>query len=305
MYRGFPAHLLPTIRCPRDGEPLDLQHDAPSRPDYVTCAALRCDTCCRSYPVEEGIVRLLDLASLDGESNHERTLRDSGALRFDAGDELTVWQQMEIVPMLDALSPLEGLTVLELGAGTGRYTVRIAEREAHVVAADFSFEALQQLALRLQPQWNVGLVHADCTQFVVQPHAFDIVTSTLVSNLPTAAHRAAMMKIAADALKPEGRFVFSTHHYGIRRRLRRAPQAGRYREGGIYRYLFRRREIVQETARHFRNITCQPIQVNLPLAVRLQLQALALSWSVHRVPLLNQFGELLLVVARPVPRTGP
>ncbi|MBI3899873.1 MAG: methyltransferase domain-containing protein [Gammaproteobacteria bacterium] len=299
MYRGFPANLLSILRCPHDSGTLDVRDQSSTPSAYVRQAALRCGTCRRSYPIEEGIVRFLDPTSLDGESNNERTLREQGAPRYNADGELSAWQQMEIVPTLAALKPLKGSTMLELGAGTGRYTVRLAEQQAQVIAVDFSFASLQQLATRLQSDWNVGLVHADCTQFAVQPHSFDIVMSTLVSNLPTAQHRAAMMEVAAKALKPNGKFVFSTHYYGLGNRLRREPQSGHYREGGIYRYLFRRREILKETKRYFQTIWCQPIQIGIPLANRLRLPVVALSRAAQRIPLLNQFGELLLVVARP------
>ena len=171
-------------------------------------------------------------------------------------------------------------------------------RGARVVAVDFSWDSLQNLAQRAQPDWELGLVWADCTRVHLEPGAFDLVASTLVSNLPTAQHRAAMMRVAAEALKPEGKFVFGTHHYGIRSRLRGEPRSGYYREAAIYRYLFSRKEIEAETRPFFGEVDSHPIRIAIPLAGRMHLPVVRISRMTERVPLINQFGELLLVTAR-------
>lgn len=298
MYRGFPASLIPALRCPRDSGALNLRDESAAAAHHIQQATLSCPACARSYPITDGIVRFLDPATLDDESNNERTNREQGAKSFDPTWETTAWNQMEIVPTIEASQPLAGAHVLELGAGTGRYTVQMADRQATILAVDFSLTSLEQLAARVQPRWDIGLVHADCTQFAVAPQSFDLVASTLVSNLPTPQHRAAMMRVAAAAVKKTGKFVFSTHHYGIRSRLRREPQSGYYREVPIYRYLFKQKEIQAETAPYFADIACHPIQVAIPLVTRLRLPAVTLSRLAERIPIINQLGELLLVVAR-------
>jgi hypothetical protein len=127
-----------------------------------------------------------------------------------------------------------------------------------------------------------------------------------VSNLPTAKHRGAMMQVAALALKPSsGKFVFGTHHYGIGSRLRREPRSGYYREVPIYRYMFRRGEIEEETRHYFADVDCHPIRIALPLAARMHLPLVAISRLTERIPIINQFGELLLVTARKPREIGP
>jgi SAM-dependent methyltransferase len=243
--------------------------------------------------------------TLDSESDNERVRRDEGAVALDPSWETTPWNMMEIEPTLEASEPLSGALVLELGAGTGRYTVPMMQRGASLLAVDFSANSLDNLAARARPEWNIGLVQADCTRFATVPDTFDLVASTLMSNLPTAAHRAATLEVAASACKTTGKFVFSTHHYNIRSRLRGDPQSGYYREAAIYRYLFRRREIEAETRRHFGDVTCHPIQIAIPLAARLGLPVVRLSRLAERIPLLNGLGELLLVTARrPRPAAG-
>lgn len=306
MYRGFPANLIATLRCPHDSGTLKLRVADVDTAVYVQRGRLHCATCEREYDVVDGIVRFLDPATLDPESRNERTRRDQGAKGLDASWEMTPWNEMEIRPTMVASEPLAGALVLELGAGTGRHTVHMLNRGAAVVAVDFSAASLENLADRAQPGWELGLVHADCTEFAVEPGVFDLVASTLVSNLPTAKHRGAMMQVAALALKPSsGKFVFGTHHYGIGSRLRREPRSGYYREVPIYRYMFRRGEIEEETRHYFADVDCHPIRIALPLAARMHLPLVAISRLTERIPIINQFGELLLVTARKPREIGP
>jgi SAM-dependent methyltransferase len=207
-----------------------------------------------------------------------------------------------MVPTLKASAPLPGALVLELGAGTGRYSVPMAGQGARLLAVDFSFHSLRSLAQRVEAGWEIGLVEADCTALRVQPERFDLVASTLVSNLPTADHRSAIYRLAATALRPGGKFVFSAHHFGWRLRWRGLSQAGQYKPGGIYRYLFRHREIRGEVKQHFAQVECRPVQIHVPLLGRSRLRYHA-SRLAERVWPLNRLGDLLLVAARKPVRT--
>jgi SAM-dependent methyltransferase len=296
-YKGFPVEWLARFLChqPDCGGALHAV-EAGDQP-FLLHAQVACARCGTRYPVRHGILRLLDPAVLDAESSHEREVRDEQAQALDHGWETTDWVRMELVPTMRASEPLREASVLELGAGTGRYSVRMAERGARVIAVDFSFEALRTLSLRLQPGWQVGLVEADCTRLRVQPASHDLVASTLLSNLPTAEHRAALYRLAATALRDGGKFVFSAHHWSWRARRRGEAKSGPYRPGGIYRYLFREAELRQEVKRFFSAVACRPVQIHLPLSGRLRVQVLA-SRLCERVWPLNRLGELLLVVAR-------
>ena len=265
--------------------------------DRIQHGALRCDACHTLYPIERGIVGLLDPSTLDQESRHERALRDQLPVIDDDAWERSPWSCMEITSTLEALSPLDGTTVLELGCGGGRYTMRMADQPRAMLAVDFSRIALDKLASRLVPHWNIGLVHADCTRLALKEKSFDRILSTLVSNLPSSAHRRAMYRLAGGALAPGGRFIFSTHHYNVVNRLRREAQTGRYDAGGIFRYLFRRRELCEETKEYFRGVRCRPIQMLIPFADRLGSPVVTLSRIAERIPLVNQLGQLLLVSA--------
>jgi len=68
-----------------------------------------------------------------------------------------------LLPALQAIRPLEGLEVVELGAGTGRLTYLLAPLVRHVWALDASRHMLAQAASRRRElqAWNVHLAVAD------------------------------------------------------------------------------------------------------------------------------------------------
>jgi SAM-dependent methyltransferase len=304
MYSGFPIGQIPLLRCPAEGGPIDL----PSVDGSVVAGGrlvtgeLRCRKCHRTYQVVDGIVQFLDEDALNPESAHERRLRDE---RIDQEDALATATSRtnddEMRPTLDALRQKKNGVLLELGCGTGRYTIALIGAAQTLLAVDFSRHALLRLAQHVPDSAPLGLLHADISRLFLTPGQFDGCLSTLVSNLPSSVQRQAMFRLAAEALRDDGVFVFSTHHYSIRDRLDRVSQAGRYGEGGIYRYYLRKREIVNECTAFFHRIRARPIQVSLPIVSRLPWLAERVSGSLGWLPVLRDFGRLLLVEAsRPV-----
>lgn len=303
MYAGFPLDEVTRASCPVPncvgalrvvGSPAAHIHDGHAR----------CSVCRSRHSIEEGVLRLLDRGELDEESIHELETRDIQATQssdFDAED--LDWHQMELVPTMRACEPVAARTVLELGAGTGRYSVRLAASAKALVAVDFSIRSLQVLAKRLDPKWNVALVQADCTRVKLAPRQFDLALCTLVSNLPNEPSRRRLFRIASKALREGGRFVFSTHHFSASARWRREPRSGYYRKGGIYRHLFSISEIKNELRDYFNVVTCHPIRIPIPFAGRLRVGVAASRLAEHVWPL-NRLGELLLVTAREPRPTG-
>jgi SAM-dependent methyltransferase len=277
----------------------------------IVDGTVRCRACGRGFRIEGGILRLLDdLWEPDAESAHEAQLRDSIVGNGDYVEQFRAtradqqFDRMEMRPTLAALASLRDQVVLELGAGTGRYTVELAKESRAILAVDFSARSLETLAAKLsdprhQGGARVGLVQADVTQLCLAPRAFDRILSTLVSNLPTRAHRQAMYGLVAGALRADGQFVLSVHHYGLRQRLRHEPIDGRYSEGGIYRHLFSASEIEDELEPYFGRTSCRPIQIALPFTYRWPGFPLeAVSRLAERAPLVKRLGFLLLATAR-------
>lgn len=299
-YTAFPVHLLRLIRCVDD----DGSLVSDMRADALRDGVVRCTSCARAYRVRRGVLQLLEERTLDEESAHELRLRRAHAEEgdyvqaFRATWRLRQLDRMETEPTLSAMEPLRDAVVLELGCGTGRYTVELAKAARAVIAVDFSAPSLEHLAAKLEDDGRVGLVQADITRLAVAPRAFGRVLSTLVSNLPTRAHRDAMYRLAAEALTDDGTFVFSTHHYGLRERVRRTAKDGRYEAGGIYRRLFTRGDITGELSTHFSAVRSRPIQIVLPFAFRLGVPLVSISRIGERLPGLDLLGQLLLVRAR-------
>lgn len=303
MDTGFPVSLISVFRCTKDGTVLRLDRDSRlcDNQALVWQGALLCDACCGAFPIDNGILNLMEANALDEESRREFAIRDERAAKA-AGTNGPAWYEneygrTELIPTIEALSAGPGTMVLELGCGDGRYTLVLAGECRWVVAVDFSLESLRIMQQRQQNQRNIALVLGDITTLKVRTAAFDRVLSTLVSNLPSRAHRDAMYRLAAAALKPEGRFVFSTHYYGLWQRLSGKSQAGRYRDSGIYRYYFTLRECRGEAQDFFGSVTARPIQFYLPFAGRLGLPLVKISRMLETFPLLNELGQLILCTA--------
>jgi SAM-dependent methyltransferase len=293
MYRRFPIDLLPLLRCFHDrGE---LVFDAGSAEN----GTVRCTTCSRHYPISDGVLSFLEPDKLNPISATEMRVRDGDTDGYDKfieslGPESTA----EIQPMLAALQPLSGATVLELGCGTGRYTIPIVRDCRSLVGVDFSMESLRALSRKLPESAHVALVQADITRLCVASEAFDRVTSTLVSNLPTDDARAAMYRLAKLGLTAGGCFVFSTHNYGIREWLRREPIEGNYTDSyAVYRRLFRPKQILSEANEYFGDVRCRRIAIIPPLARKVGIPIYAFSRFAESVPGLNEFASLLLFTA--------
>ncbi len=308
MYSGFPIDQISLLRCPADDGAIALSSvdgNVVAGGRLVT-GELRCGKCHRGYQVVEGIVQFLDEDALNPESAHERRLRDERVEQeYALATATSHINDDEMRPTLDALGQKKHGVLLELGCGTGRYTIPLIGSAQMLLATDFSRGALLRLAQRVPDSAPLGLLHADVSRLSLTPGQFDGCLSTLVSNLPSSVQREAMFRLIAEAMRDDGVFVFSTHHYSIRDRLDRISQAGRYSEGGIYRYYFRKREILNECTMFFRRIRARPIQVSLPIVSRSPWLAEHLSSVLGWLPVLKDFGRLLLVEAsQPVRHRG-
>jgi SAM-dependent methyltransferase len=306
MIFGFPLQLISELCCTHDGAALQLRQNCQLSADgaFVRHGRLVCTDCSAAFAIDDGILNMLHGISLDAESQHEQQLRDGHAKSMKATGP--AWYEnehnyehnlMEMIPTMEALSANQDKTILELGCGDGRYTVALAGQCQWILAVDFSIESLRILQQRLQSPQNVGLILGDVTTMKVCAAHFDRVFSTLVSNLPTPEHRHAMYRLAAHALKRDGRFVFSTHHHGCKQKLSGERKLGRYIEGGIYRYNFTVGECKAEVRQYFKVVEARPIQIYFPFARRLRLPLVAQSRFFERIPLLNGLGGLVLCTA--------
>jgi SAM-dependent methyltransferase len=298
MYASFPRAALALLRCPADGHGLEvLSAESGNERAPIRSGVVGCHVCTASYRIEDGILSLLEPSTLEPLQAHEARQRDQDARGVDANWDTSDLQLAEKLSTLETLGEVGGRRILEVGSGTGRYTVEITRSAGLLVAVDLSREALKVAATRLPPGAAVALVHADGTRLNPAPASFEGALATLVSNLPSAPHRSAFFDVCAKALVPGAPLVFSTHHYGWRQRLARVPKSGHYDQSRIYRYFFTPREIVHETRQHFSDVRCRPIAVRPPLVGRLGLPLVPTYRLAESVPLVRGFGNLLLVTA--------
>lgn len=79
-----------------------------------------------------------------------------------------------IVGNLEKVVPLRGLSVLEIGAGTGRDSIPIADRGARVFQLDYSFESLR-LMKHASGNRNISQLGADTFRLPFRNDTFDVV----------------------------------------------------------------------------------------------------------------------------------
>jgi ubiquinone/menaquinone biosynthesis C-methylase UbiE len=111
---------------------------------------------------------------------------------------------------LDALGALTGLTVGDVGAGSGYFTVRLASRvgpNGRVYANDLQPEMLKMLAARLSREWiaNVTLVPGLVDDPRLPRSALDLVLMVDVYHEFSEPQK--MLRGLRSALKPGGRLV--------------------------------------------------------------------------------------------------
>ena len=133
------------------------------------------------------------------------------------GDDDFVWGP-EGLREADAglLGAVDGLALLEIGAGAAQCSRYAARRGARVVASDISGGMLRQgldlnARFTLESGLTVPLVQCDATSLPFNDGSFDTVF-TSYGAVPFVADSAAVMAEAARVLRPGGRFVFSTTH---------------------------------------------------------------------------------------------
>ncbi|MCU4801029.1 class I SAM-dependent methyltransferase [Halobacteria archaeon HArc-gm2] len=96
--------------------------------------------------------------------------------RFSRGGRLIDSREKEAV--LDAISPVEGKSVLEVACGTGRFTVMLAERGADIVGLDISGPMLQQGRTKAQAAGvddHVEFMRGDAARLPFPDDHFDVV----------------------------------------------------------------------------------------------------------------------------------
>jgi ubiquinone/menaquinone biosynthesis C-methylase UbiE len=107
--------------------------------------------------------------------------------------------------VLDSLQLAPQMTVADVGAGTGYFTLRLAKRVARVIATDVQPQMLDMLRARSGDIANVTLVQAGDHDAALPPACCDVVL--MVDVYHELADPAAILGGIGKALKPNGRLV--------------------------------------------------------------------------------------------------
>jgi ubiquinone/menaquinone biosynthesis C-methylase UbiE len=232
--------LLPWLVSPDDGSPLTLK--AGSYEDGELRSGTLTDEAGRSYPIEDGIPRLLPGALLDAQ-RAEIAARDAQVEAYDAMSGLHAFGKVEIPMVLRRLQPQPSDRLLEAGCGTGRMTPALAGRVRELVAVDFSFESLRANAKKLQAAGiaNVHLVQADLCRLPFASAVFDrIVSCQVLEHVPgDTARRTAVAELARVG-RPQTTLVLSAYQHSPLTRLF-GRKEGEH-DGGIPFFRFTRSE---------------------------------------------------------------
>jgi len=111
---------------------------------------------------------------------------------------------------LEFIGNVQGQHVLDLGCGTGRYCVLLAERGASVAGIDSSSEMLKHAKRKLSPSYQLELYHGTIEKIGFPSEHFDLIVSAL-----TLGHVPELEPTFIEAvrvLKRGGRMVISDVH---------------------------------------------------------------------------------------------
>lgn len=296
MYLGFDRELLELVRCQADGGKLTATGtgDGPLIRDGAAC----CTTCSNRYPFRDGILDLLAQQGIvDPVNEQERAARNTTRVTKDRSQP-SFADRLEISSTLLNLEPLGGMVVVDFGCGWGRITQHLLRRSASVLAIDFSATLLDIFASHVDGPARLGLVLADATRIRLSPESCDrALSSQVLEHLRGAERRRGFFDTVLTPLKRGGLFVCTAYSQNILRRLKRRPADGVH-ENGIYFHCFTARELRDEFAPRFDLLSVHPIRVEFPILPRFVGTTFWLSRISEHLPILKEFGGLLLAQGR-------
>lgn len=289
----FPQRFIGAVHCPADNGELVLESSDGPPGESIGQGSLTCRSCLHSFPIVNGILRLLDVNDLDEEAIHEINYRDQACQHSQdqiRSFETSFRSRLEVHQHVTALNLNSSSLLLEFACGRGKFTMEFLKICRTVVAVDFSLASLESLARRLPPEGEVGLIHGDITQLKFRPKGFDRAFST--TPLDSREQRMAMHRITSDALTDDGIYVFSVENYSRRTKLLGKPRLSRYpNEGSVFQRMTQC-EAEGEAVPYFRWVKSRPIQIFVPI-----VKSVIVGRFFERVPFLKDFGDLLLVRA--------
>uniref|UniRef100_A0AAY5EBT5 phosphoethanolamine N-methyltransferase n=1 Tax=Electrophorus electricus TaxID=8005 RepID=A0AAY5EBT5_ELEEL len=116
--------------------------------------------------------------------------------------------QYELPEILELLPSLDGLDVLELGAGIGRYTSHLIGKVNHVTAVDFMENFVEKNRKDNSHLGNAKFIQADVTQLELAKSSFDLIFSNWLLMYLSEEELISLEKKMLSWLRPGGYLFF-------------------------------------------------------------------------------------------------
>lgn len=197
--------------------------------------------------------------SASEESRHlvqaEQQQRDQEATRYDSLWGLRLLSRLELPATLRPLEISSADRIVDIGCGTGRFTLPLVGTGAMVVAVDHSLESLRILQAKLENRARDTstpplLVRGDVTRLPIRDNwATRAICAQVLEHLPALELRRALVDELARVLVPEGRAALSAYWYPplLRGLLKREG----FHSGQIFYHRFERQELAELLGQQF------------------------------------------------------
>lgn len=231
----------------------------------IETATLVCPGCNTEFPVEDGIPRLIPPSFLHSDSlgsdvddkKKEMMTRDRAARRYDSMKSLAMLSRIEKPVTLSFVDLNPGEIVAELGSGTGRFTLDLADAASEVVAVDFSVESLKVCREKRREDQSIHPLQADISHLPLRSGLFDKAVSCQVfEHLPSAEMRLSGLKEASRVLKDDGELTISV--YGQFWFSKIFGKKEGYHAGDIYYFRHTPAEFKSFLSKHFEILVHRP-----------------------------------------------
>jgi ubiquinone/menaquinone biosynthesis C-methylase UbiE len=165
------------LRCLACAGPVSISPEGLDGPPGRTNGRLGCDNCGATYPVERGIVRMVDASALPEEEREvRRRTAESFAYEWQHFGELKPEWERNFIAYMEPHEPrwFADRVMLDVGAGSGRHSYHAARLGAVAAAVDIG-EAIDVARANLPT--DVLTVQADAEALPFTDEAFDLVAA--------------------------------------------------------------------------------------------------------------------------------
>ncbi|KAJ8352447.1 hypothetical protein SKAU_G00239230 [Synaphobranchus kaupii] len=181
--------------------------------------------------MEQGLARR-EMTEFWKDHSHEATLQE---MMLDSSALLLT--QHELPEILSLLPNLQGTSMLELGAGIGRYTHHFAQYADHVTAVDFMEKFVEKNKQDNGHHSNVNFIQSDVTQLNFSKNSFGLIFSNWLMMYLSNEELLSLTKNMLLWLKPGGYLFFRESCFHQSGDCKRDFNPTRYRTPAEYNHL--------------------------------------------------------------------